>query len=87
MIKKSALINARIEPGLKEDAEKIIKALGLSITEAITLFYKQITFHNGIPFELKVPNEITEQTFKDSDEGKNIVLCKNAQDMFDKLGI
>jgi len=37
--------------------------------------------------DIKIPNEITEQTFKDTDNGKNIITCDNADDMFDKLGI
>lgn len=35
----------------------------------------------------KVPNETTLQTFKDTDEGKNLNVCKNADDMFNRLGI
>lgn len=34
-----------------------------------------------------VPNETTLQTFKDTDEGKNLNVCKNADDMFNRLGI
>jgi len=37
--------------------------------------------------DIKTPNEITEQTFKDTDNGKNIIACDNVDDMFDKLGI
>jgi len=35
----------------------------------------------------KIPNKTTLQTFKDTDAGKNIIKCKNVDDMFNKLGI
>ena len=37
---KTAMIRARVEPELKQEAEKVFTTLGLSATEAITLFYK-----------------------------------------------
>ena len=40
---KTETIRARIEPELKHNAETVLAALGLSVTEALTLFYKQIS--------------------------------------------
>lgn len=57
MANKSANIYARIEPDIKKQAETILAALGLSPSNAINMFYKQIIIQNGIPFELKLPNE------------------------------
>ena len=84
---KTATIRARIEPELKTNAEKILCALGLSTTEAITLFYKQIELTNGLPFRVELPNKTTEQTFKETDQGENLITCQDADDMFNKLGI
>ena len=53
---KSANLYARIEPELKEQAEMILAALGISSSNAITMFYKQIVLHNGLPFEVKLPS-------------------------------
>lgn len=52
---KSANLYARIEPDLKEQAENILAALGISASNAITMFYKQIILQNGLPFEVKLP--------------------------------
>ncbi len=41
----------------------------------------------GLPFDVAIVNEITHQTFEDTDAGRNLVVCENADDMFDKLGI
>ncbi|NMA69797.1 MAG: type II toxin-antitoxin system RelB/DinJ family antitoxin [Desulfitobacterium sp.] len=52
---KTANIYARIEPEIKEQAEAILNALGIPASNAITMFYKQIILHNGLPFEVKLP--------------------------------
>ena len=47
---KSSTIRARIEPELKGKAENIFHQLGLTTTQAITLFYKQVELKRGLPF-------------------------------------
>ena len=84
---KSSTIRARIEPDLKEKAEHIFRKLGLTTTQAITLFYRQVEMRNGLPFDVVIPNETTCQTFEDTDAGRNLVVCEDADDMFKKLGI
>ena len=84
---KSAVVRARMEPDLKENAEAILQRLGLNATQAITLFYRQVELRNGLPFEIAVPNETTKDTFDATDEGRDMVLCEDLEDLFDKLGI
>ena len=84
---KTATVRARIEPDLKDKAEQVFRKLGLTTTQAITLFYKQVELRNGLPFEIAIPNETTSRTFDDTDAGRNLVVCKDADDMFRKLGI
>ena len=55
MTVKSANLYARIEPDVKEQAEKILSALGVPASNAITMFYKQIIIQRGLPFEVKLP--------------------------------
>ena len=84
---KSAMIRARVDPSLKEEAENVFEALGLSATQAITLFYQQVKWYRGLPFEVRVPNEVTLKTFEETDAGQNLVRSENIQDMFAQLGI
>ena len=56
MTQKSANIYARIEPDIKKQAEDILSSLGVSASSAINMFYKQIIYNNGIPFEVKLPS-------------------------------
>ena len=84
---KSAMVRARIEPSLKENVEDIFQKLGISATEAITLFYSQIKLRNGIPFKIEIPNEITKNTFKNTDNNIQIKSFKDKNDMFKDLEI
>ena len=82
---KTAMIMARTEPDLKTDAEKILKKLGLSTTEAINLFLSQIRLHKGLPFEVKIPNKTTLETFKKTDAGKELYEYKSMDDFLKKM--
>lgn len=84
---KTTMIHARTDPKTKSKAETIFKKVGLTASDAINLFYKQVALTKGIPFEIKIPNKTLRKTFEDTDKGKNIIHCKNADDMFKKLGI
>lgn len=53
---KTANLYARIEPEIKEEAESILSALGISASNAINMFYKQIILQRGLPFEVKIPS-------------------------------
>jgi DNA-damage-inducible protein J len=84
---RTAMINERTEVELKTEVEGILKTLGMSTTEAINIFFKQVKMRRGLPFPVEIPNEDTLKTFRDSEAGKGLVECKNADDMFKKLGV
>lgn len=84
---KTATVRARIEPDLKEEVEKLFHELGISTTDAINIFFKQVKLRHGLPFEVVLPNELTQKVLKETDEGKNIIRHENIDDMFKNLGI
>ena len=47
---KSAMVRVRVEPKLKRDAEKVLRELGLSSSEVIGLFYRQVVRRRALPF-------------------------------------
>jgi DNA-damage-inducible protein J len=55
---KTAMTYTRITPEIKTEAERIIKGLGLSISAAHELFYRQIITHKGLPFDLRILNTV-----------------------------
>ncbi|MBI5893999.1 MAG: type II toxin-antitoxin system RelB/DinJ family antitoxin [Deltaproteobacteria bacterium] len=83
---KTAMVIARVEPELKKDSEKVLKRLGMSITEAVNLFLSQVRIQKGLPFDVRIPNKTTLKAMKDANEGKNLTICKDVDDMFKKLG-
>ena len=84
---KTATVRARIQPGLKVRAENVFHRLGLNPTQAITIFYRQVELRDGLPFDIVIPTSTTRQTFQSTDAGRDLVVCKDADDMFEKLGI
>ncbi len=70
---KTAMIRARVEPELKHDAEAVFAQLGLSATEAITLFYKQVTLRHGMPFAVRIPNAQTAQELQEAYDGNDLI--------------
>ena len=83
---KSAMIRARTEPGLKAEVDKIFHKLGLSCSEAINLFFAQVTLRKAIPFDITIPNKTTLKATKDVEE-KKATQAKDLKDLFRKLGI
>ena len=82
---KSAMIHARVEPGLKQKVESIFANLGISATEAITIYYKQVALRNGLPFEVRIPNRTTARTFKGTDDRRNLKRFDSVDALFKDL--
>ena len=62
------MIHARIDPKLKESAERVFSTLGISTTEAIRLFLKQVQLHKGLPFPVLIPNAQTIAAMKEAND-------------------
>jgi len=81
MAVKSANLYARIEPDVKEQAETILSALGIPVSNAINMFYKQIILQRGLPFEVKLPFARPADMSVLSEAGMNAELEKGYADM------
>lgn len=69
---KNASINVRIDEGTKSKAQSILKVLNIPMSEAISMFFRQIVLNRGIPFELKIPNEATLRAIEQLESGKGV---------------
>lgn len=78
---KTEMIRARVEPELKRQAEGVLSELGLSVTEAITLFYRHVTMHRGLPFEAKIPNADTVEALRQAQSGEGLVEYATLEDL------
>ena len=82
---KTAIIQTRINPEIKAGAQKVLNKLNMSMSEAISVYLTQITLHNGIPFEIKIPNELTANVLKKSEEGKELHSVSDKEELFKEL--
>ena len=85
MAVKTAVVRTRVEPKLKREASKILSKLGLSESEGVRLLLKSMVLHNGLPYELKVPNAKTKQAMKDADNGNTIGPFNSVEELFEEL--
>ena len=53
-------------------AKKILKQIGMNYSQAISVFNNMIVLNKGLPFELKLPTQETQQAFRELEkhEGK-----------------
>jgi len=84
---KTAVVSARIDPELKHDAEDVFRELGLTATQAITLFYKQVELERGLPFAVRVPNDVTVEALEQARTRQGLESFNTLADLFKDLGI
>jgi DNA-damage-inducible protein J len=82
---KTETIRARVEPKLKREAETVLKKIGLTSSEAITLFLTQVTLSKGLPFLVRVPNKQTRRAIKEMHERENVESFDNFSDWAKKV--
>lgn len=84
---KSAVLNIRIDPTTKQEAEQLFSSFGLTVTDAVNVFLNQSLMEGGFPFEIKRPryNVETEQTINDARNGKDVQAFDTMDEMFEEL--
>jgi DNA-damage-inducible protein J len=84
---KTATIRTRIEPGLKSEVESILAQLGLTASETVHLLYRQIKLRRGLPFDVRIPNDLTSRTLNASRAGRNVKRFGNKKEFLADLGL
>jgi len=69
---KTETVRARVEHDLKRDAEAVLSELGLSTSEAVTLFLRQIVLRRGLPFSVRIPNRETREAISGSADATDL---------------
>jgi DNA-damage-inducible protein J len=83
---KTTMITARVDPKLKRETEKVLKGLGLTTSQAITLFFNQVSLRKGLPFAIALPNSETAQAIEDALAGVNLHTAASVDALFEELG-
>ena len=82
---RTATIQARIDPEIKTKAQEILNKLHISMSDAISIYLTQVTLQNGIPFDLKIPNNLTAETIRKTEVGKEIHQVNTIDELFKEL--
>lgn len=54
---KNATVSARIDKNVKDQAEDILRQLGIPVSVVINTLYHQIIARNGVPFSITLPTK------------------------------
>ena len=84
-MRKTATIAVRLDPQVKKNAEAVLKALGLTTSQAVNLFFTQISLNKGIPFDLHIPNEATAKVIEEGLAGRGLHTAANMDNLTAKL--
>ena len=82
---KTQMIHARIDPKLKRSAERVFSQIGISTTEAIRLFLRQVELHNGLPFPVTVPNPATVAAMREANDPATLRRFSSFRELREKV--
>jgi DNA-damage-inducible protein J len=82
-------INIRVDDALKSQVEQVFAELGLSLSAATIVFYKQAVRYGGIPFELRIGDPFysaqnqarLQETLDDYQSGKSKPIRKTLEEL------
>lgn len=80
---KTSTVHARIEPELKEHAERILSEIGLNPSVAVGILYRTIVSEQGFPIPLRVPNRVTIAALENASQGAGL---EDVSSVYDLLG-
>ena len=79
---KTAVLHTRIAPTLKTQAESVFDQIGLTSSDAIRIFFKQVVLRKGLPFDVAIPNKETADALKKSERDVGIKTFDTPDDAF-----
>jgi len=83
----TAYVRARIDEKLKEEATAVLADMGLTVSDVVRIVLTRVAKEKALPFEMRVPNKLTAETLAKSERGEDIHHAKDANDLFEQLGI
>ncbi|MCX8519028.1 MAG: type II toxin-antitoxin system RelB/DinJ family antitoxin [Methylophilaceae bacterium] len=83
----TAFVRARIDETLKNEATAVLADMGLTVSDVVRIALTKIAKEKALPFEMRVPSKLTEETLAKSERGEDIHHAKDADDLFKQLDI
>lgn len=84
--------NFRIDSELNDQATKLLEGLGLSMSQAVSMFLKQVVLHRGLPFKVEYP-QYSKDLMDAMEEGDRLAHDPNAktysshEELLEELGV
>ncbi len=78
---RTSNIFARVEPEIKQQAEKVLEQLGIPMSSAIGIFLRQVVLQRGLPFDMKLPANLPLSAGLLSEEQFNEEIEKGLADL------
>jgi DNA-damage-inducible protein J len=66
------IVQARVEPKLKAEAEKVFKSIGIDTATAIRMFLERVRREQDFPFDVRMFNDKTLKTIQRAEKGKGL---------------
>jgi DNA-damage-inducible protein J len=66
----NALVQARIDSEVKEEATAVLAAMGLTLSDAVRLMLTRVAREHALPFDPLIPNPKTVQAMKEARRGQ-----------------
>ena len=82
----STVVRARIDSDTKTRATEALRAMGLSVSDAIRLLLLRVADEKRLPFTVRAPNAATVKAMEELDAGKG-KRFSSAEDLFEDLGV
>lgn len=57
MTQTATTVNVRVDENVKRDIEKLYDRLGMNISTAVNMFFKQCLIEQGLPYQPKLNNK------------------------------
>ncbi len=80
----NTVVRARIDGRIKKEAEAVLAAIGLSVSDAFRLLMVRVATEKALPFEPLVPNAKTIEAIKSARRGK-LVTAGSPKNLLKKL--
>ncbi len=78
------LVQARINPDVKEEAAAVLAAMGLTVSDAVRLLLTKVAHEKKLPFAPLVPNAVTIEAMKEARRG-GLPRFASVEDLLDDL--
>lgn len=65
-----SVVRSRIDPVAKQEADRVLKNMGMTLSDGIRLFLYQVIANQSLPFKVKVPNAKTIAAMEEARKGE-----------------